>query len=194
MTIVFAAAARFMLAYPAARIWRGSGGLLEKERRMKKNRKKAKPVPAGYRAVTPYLACGDAARAIEFYKKAFGAREVMRMPGPDGRIGHAEVKIGDSRVMLTDEYREMDFLSPLTRGGTTVHIHLYVSDVDKIAERAVSAGAKLVHPVQDKFYGDRVGTVRDPFGHVWHIATHVEDLSMAELRRRGAKAMKEMGG
>jgi PhnB protein len=163
---------------------------------MKKQRarRKVKPVPAGYHSVTPYLACGDAARAIEFYKKAFGAAEVMRVPGPGGRIGHAEVKIGDSRVMLTDEYREMDFLSPLTRGGTTVHIHLYVSDVDRLAERAVAAGAKLVHPVQDKFYGDRMGTVQDPFGHVWHIATHTEDLSMAELRRRAGKAMKETGG
>jgi PhnB protein len=157
---------------------------------MKKARKKAKPIPKGYGSVTPYLACGDAARAIDFYKKAFGAKEVMRMPGPDGRIGHAEVKIGDSRIMLTDEYREMDFLSPLTRGGTTVHIHLYVSDADRTAERAVGAGARLLNPVQDKFYGDRTGTVQDPFGHVWHIATHVEELSMTELRRRGEKAMK----
>ena len=168
---------------------------------MKKQRKKAtrkakavKPIPPGYHSVTPYLACGDAARAIDFYKKAFGAVEVMRMPGPNGKIGHAEVKIGDSRVMLTDEYREMDFLSPMTRGGTTVHIHLYVADADKMAERAVGAGAKLVHPVQDKFYGDRTGTVQDPFGHVWHLATHTEDLSMAELRKRGEKALKEMGG
>jgi hypothetical protein len=98
-------------------------------------KKKVKPIPDGYHAVTPYLACGDAARAIEFYKKAFGAAEVIRIPGPNGTIGHAEVKIGDSRVMLTDEYREMDFLSPLTRGGTTVHIHLYVADADKMAER-----------------------------------------------------------
>jgi len=151
-----------------------------------------KPIPAGYHSVTPYLACGDAARAIDFYKKAFGATEVMRMPGPGGTIGHAEVKIGDSRVMLTDEYREMDFLSPMARGGTTVHIHLYVADADKMAQRAVGAGAKLLHPVQDKFYGDRTGTVRDPFGHVWHLATHTEDLSMAELRKRGEKAIKEM--
>ena len=161
--------------------------------RSKAKAKKVKPVPAGYHTVTPYLACGDAARAIEFYKKAFGAAEVMRMPGPDGKIAHAEVKIGGSRVMLTDEYREMDFLSPLTRGGTTVHMHLYVADVDKMADRAVGAGAKLLHPVQDKFYGDRTGTVRDPFGHVWHIATHTEDLSMAELRKRGEKALKEIG-
>jgi PhnB protein len=184
-----------MAAQGAARIWHGNGGLLQDEERpMKKARKKAKPVPKGYGTVTPYLACGDAARAIEFYKKAFGAKEVMRMPGPGGTIGHAEVKIGDSRIMLTDEYREMDFLSPLTRGGTTVHIHLYVGDADKTAERAVSAGARLLHPVQDKFYGDRTGTVQDPFGHVWHIATHVEDLSMAELRKRGEKALKSATG
>jgi PhnB protein len=164
---------------------------------MKKARKKAKkarrvrPIPAGYHSVTPYLACGDAARAIEFYKQAFGAAEVMRIPGPSGTIGHAEVKIGDSRVMLTDEYREMDFLSPLTRGGTTVHIHLYVADADKMADRAVSAGAKLVQPVQDKFYGDRTGSIRDPFGHVWHLATHVEDLSKAEMKKRAEKALAQ---
>ena len=167
---------------------------MKKARKTAKKRKAVKPVPTGYHSVTPYLACGDAARAIDFYKKAFGAVELMRMPGPNGKIGHAEVKIGDSRVMLTDEYREMDFLSPMTRGGTTVHIHLYVADADKMAERAVGAGAKLVHPVQDKFYGDRTGTVQDPFGHVWHLATHTEDLSMAELRKRGEKALKEMGG
>ena len=154
---------------------------------MKRSRKKVKAIPDGYHAVTPYLACGDAARAIEFYKKAFGAAEVLRIPGPNGTIGHAEVKIGDSRVMLTDEYREMDFLSPLTRGGTTVHIHLYVADADKMAERAVQAGAKLLHPVQDKFYGDRTGSVQDPFGHVWHLATHTEDVSLAELKKRAQK-------
>lgn len=158
----------------------------------KKPKRKVKPVPAGYHSVTPYLACGDAARAIDFYKRAFGAAEVVRMPGPDGKIAHAEVRIGDSRVMLTDEYREMDFLSPLTRGGTTVHIHLYVADADKMADRAVGAGARLLHPVQDKFYGDRTGTVQDPFGHVWHIATHTEDVPMAELRKRGEKALKAM--
>jgi PhnB protein len=153
--------------------------------------KRVRPVPAGYHSVTPYLACGDAARAIEFYKKAFGAAELMRIPGPNGSIGHAEVRIGDSRVMLTDEYREMDFLSPLTRGGTTVHIHLYVADVDRMAERALAAGAKLLQPVQDKFYGDRTGSIRDPFGHVWHLATHTEDLSKAEMKRRAEKALAQ---
>lgn len=161
---------------------------------MKKKRRKVKPIPDGYHAVTPYLACGDAARAIEFYRKAFGARELIRVPGPNGKIGHAEIRVGDSRVMLTDEYREMDFLSPLTRGGTTVHLHIYTSGVDKAVERALAAGAKLLHPVQDKFYGDRMGTVQDPFGHVWHIATHVEDLSVAELKKRGEKMAKEMAG
>jgi len=153
-----------------------------------------KPIPDWMHSITPHLVCDGAAAAIEFYKKAFGAAEVVRMPGPDGKVAHAEVKIGDSRVMLTDEYREMDFLSPLTRGGTTVHIHLYVADADKMADRAVGAGARLLRPVQDKFYGDRTGTVQDPFGHVWHIATHTEDLSMAELRKRGEKALKEMSG
>jgi PhnB protein len=151
-------------------------------------------IPAGYHSVTPYLACGDAAGAIEFYKKAFGAAEVMRMPAPGGKIGHAEVKIGDSRVMLTDEYAQMNFLSPQSRGGTTVHIHLYVKDVDAMMERAVAAGAKILREVKDQFYGDRTGSLEDPFGHVWHIATHKQDLSMAELRKGAEKAMKEMGG
>ena len=156
---------------------------------MKKSAKKVKPIPAGYHSVTPYLACGDAAGAIGFYKKAFGAKEILRVPGPGGKIGHAEVQIGDSRVMLTDEYREMDFLGPVSRGGTTVHIHVYMPQVDKVIERAVNAGAKLVHPVTDKFYGDRMGTVQDPFGHVWHIATHTEEVPMKELKKRAEKAM-----
>ena len=161
---------------------------------MKKKASKVRPIPAGYHSVTPYLACGDAAGAIDFYKKAFGAKEILRVPGPGGRIGHAEIQLGDSRIMLTDEYREMDFLGPLTRGGTTVHIHLYMNAVDKRVERAVAAGAKLLNAVQDKFYGDRMGSVQDPFGHVWHIATHTEDLSKAELKKRAEKAMKQTSG
>jgi PhnB protein len=156
--------------------------------------KKVNFIPPGYHTVTPYLACADAAAAIEFYKKAFGAVEVMRMPAPGGKIGHAEVRIGDSRVMLTDEYREMNFLGPQSRGGTTVHIHLYVKNCDALFKKAVDAGAKVLQELQDKFYGDRTGSIEDPFGHVWHIATHKEDLSMAELRKRGEKAMKEMAG
>ena len=159
-----------------------------------KKARKVKPIPAGYHAVTPYLSIRAAAQAIEFYKKAFGAAEVMRMPGPDGKLGHAEIRIGDSRVMLSDEYPEMAFMGPQTRGGSTVHIHLYVKDVDATTARAVAAGAKLIRPIEDKFYGDRTGSIEDPFGHVWHLATHKEDLSMAELRRRAGKAAKEMGG
>jgi PhnB protein len=158
-----------------------------------KVRKKVSFIPRGYHSVTPYLACKDAAGAIEFYRKAFGAAEVMRMPAPGGKIGHAEIRIGDSRVMLTDEYPEMDFLSPQTRGGTTVHIHVYVRGVDAMVERAVAAGAKLLREVKDQFYGDRSGSVQDPFGHVWHLATHVRDLSPAALRKGAEQAMKDMG-
>ena len=157
-------------------------------------RKKVSFTPTGYHSVTPYLACGDAAAAIEFYRTAFGATEVMRMPGPGGRIGHAEVKIGDSRVMLTDEYAEMNFVGPLSRGGTTVHLHVYVKDVDAMMQRAVTAGGKLVREIKDQFYGDRTGALEDPFGHVWHLATHKEDLSMAEMKRRGEAMAKEGGG
>jgi PhnB protein len=157
-----------------------------------KARKKVSFIPRGYHSVTPYLACKDAAGAIEFYRKAFGAAEVMRMPAPGGKIGHAEIRIGDSRVMLTDEYPEMDFLSPQTRGGTTVHIHVYVRGVDAMVERAVAAGAKLLREVKDQFYGDRSGSLQDPFGHVWHLATHVRDLSPAALRKGAEQAMKDM--
>ena len=157
---------------------------------MAKKRAKVKPVPAGYPAVTAYLACGDAAAAIDFYKKAFGAKELMRMPGPAGKIGHAEVRIGDSRVMLADEYPDIDFLGPLKRGGSAVHLHVYVPNVDKVVERAVAAGGKVLQPIQDKFYGDRTGSVQDPFGHVWHIATHVEDVPPRELKKRAAEASR----
>ena len=156
--------------------------------------KKVQPIPAGYSAITPYLSVRGATQAIEFYKKAFGAKEIMRMPGPEGKLGHAEIRIGDSRVMLSDEYEAMAFLSPQARGGTTVHIHLYVKDVDATVARATAAGAKLARPVQDQFYGDRTGSIEDPFGHVWHIATHKEDLSMAELKRRAEQAAKQASG
>jgi PhnB protein len=158
-----------------------------------KSRKQAvKPIPPGYHTVTPYLACGDGDAAIEFYKKAFGAIEKVRMPGPDGKVAHAEVAIGDSRIMLTGEYAAMGFLSPASRGGTTVHIHLYVKDTDALTERAVKAGAKLLRKVEDQFYGDRMGTVQDPFGHVWHLATHIEDVSPKELKQRAEKSMNAM--
>ena len=158
-------------------------------------RKKAvKPIPDGYHTLTPYLCLQDAKQAIDFYKKAFGARELMRLDAPGGKIGHAEIKIGDSIIMMADEFPGMDFLSPLTRGGTTVNLHLYVKKVDEMVDGAVKAGAKLLRPVKDQFYGDRTGCVQDPFGHVWYLATHTEDLSKAELRKRADAAMKEMAG
>jgi PhnB protein len=149
-------------------------------------RTKTKPIPKGYHAVTPYLSVQGAADAIAFYKKAFGAKEVMRMPGPRGTIGHAEVQIGGSRIMLADESPEINFRSPRAIGGTPVTIHLYVEDVDKVAKKAVAAGAKLLRPVAEQFYGDRSGSMEDPFGHVWHIATHVKDIPTKELKKRAA--------
>ena len=145
------------------------------------------PIPAGYQALTPYLSIRGAADAIAFYKKAFGAAELMRMPGPEGKLGHAEIRLGDSRIMLSDEYAAMDFLGPQTRGGTTVHLHVYVKNVDGVIERALAAGAKLVRAAENQFYGDRTGTVQDPFGHIWHLATHVEDVRPAEMRKRAAE-------
>ena len=162
-------------------------------RKKKAARKKVSFMPKGYHTVTPYLACSDAAGAIEFYKKAFGAKERMRMPAPGGKVGHAEIVIGDSAVMLSDEYPAMAFLGPQARGGSPVHIHLYVRDVDRMVERAVAAGAKLLREVKDQFYGDRSGSLQDPFGHVWHLATHKEDLSLRELKKRAEKAAQAAG-
>ena len=150
-------------------------------------KKTVSPIPAGHPAVSPYLIVDDAPRALEFYKKAFGAKELMRHAGPDGRIGHAEIRIGDSIVMLADEHLEINAKSPKTVGGTPVSLHLYVKDVDAVARQAAGAGAKTVRPVQTQFYGDRSGTFEDPFGHQWHVSTHVEDVSPAELRRRAAQ-------
>jgi PhnB protein len=147
---------------------------------------RARPIPEGYHSVTPYLTIKDAARAIEFYKQAFGATEMFRMARPDGRVGHAELKIGDSPVMLSDEFPEMGARSPQTLGGTPVTIHLYVEDVDAVVRRAVGAGARLTRPVADQFYGDRNGSVTDPFGHVWWVATHQEDVPPDEMERRAA--------
>jgi len=145
-----------------------------------------KAIPEGYHTVTPYLILSGAGDAIAFYKKALGAEEVMRMADPGGKIHHAEIEIGDSRIMLADEHPEIQALSPKTVGGSPVSIHLYVADVDGAVERAVAAGAKLIRPVADQFYGDRVGGIEDPFGYRWFIATHNEDLTMDEIRRRAA--------
>jgi len=157
-------------------------------------KKKVAPIPAGYHAVTPYLSIRGAAEALEFYKMAFGAKEIMRMPGPDGKLGHAEITISGARIMLADEHPGMSILSPQARGGTTVSIYLYVGNSDATVERAVQAGAKVLRPVADQFYGDRTGTIEDPFGHMWHIGTHKEDLSKAELRKRAEKAMAQGSG
>ena len=159
----------------------------------KATKRKVSPIPKGYHSVTPYLSVRGGTAAIEFYKKAFGAKETMRLPGPKGDIGHAEIEIGGSRIMLADEYPEIDFLSPATRGGTTVTIHLYVPNADKMMQRATEAGGTVVQPMKDQFYGDRTGRLRDPFGHVWHLATHKEDLSMAELQKRAEQAAKGAG-
>jgi PhnB protein len=149
-------------------------------------KKKVRPTPKGYHAVTPYLSVKGAASAIAFYKKAFGAKEIMRMPGSGGTIGHAEIQIGDSRIMLADEYPEMNFRSPQAFGGTPVAISLYVQDVDRVVKKAIAGGAKVLRPVTDQFYGDRSGSLEDPFGHVWHVATHKEDIPMKELKKRAA--------
>jgi PhnB protein len=149
-----------------------------------------KPIPEGYHSVTPYLIVQGAAAALDFYTKVFGATELFRMPGPDGRIGHAEIKIGDSPIMLADEHPEIDALGPKTIGGTPVGILIYVTNVDTMFNQAVAAGAKVLKPLQDQFYGDRSGTIEDPFGHKWTIATHVEDVSPEEIQRRVAAMTK----
>jgi PhnB protein len=153
-----------------------------------------KAIPEGYHSVTPYLIVRGAAQALEFYKKAFGARELFRFPMPDGQIGHAEIRIGDSHVMLADEptdtvHQQMGHKSPKSLGGSSVSIMLYVEDVDSVAKQAIAAGAKEVRPVVDQFYGDRSGTFQDPFGHIWTIGTHKEDVSPEEMQRR----MKQQG-
>jgi PhnB protein len=145
-----------------------------------------KPIPDGYHAITPYLIVAGGAEALEFYGRAFGAIERERMQDPSGKIRHAEISIGDSRVMLADEHPEIGALGPATIGGSPVSIHLYVEDVDAVVGQAVAAGAKLTRPVADQFYGDRAGGITDPFGHHWHIATHKEDLTSAEIHRRAA--------
>jgi PhnB protein len=152
-----------------------------------------KAIPDGYHSVTPYLIIKGADRAIDFYKKVFGAAQRMRMDGPNATVGHAEIEIGGSAIMLADECPDMGFRSPQSIGGTGVSLHLYVNDVDACFNRAIAAGAKALRPVQDQFYGDRSGTLEDPFGHVWTISTHKEDLSHEELCKRAEAAMKQHG-
>ena len=152
---------------------------------------RVKEIPKGFHTVTPYLTVTDAARAIDFYKRAFGAEEVLRMDSPDGKIAHAEIKIGDSIIMLSDEMPGYS-RSPQSLGGTAVNIFLYVKDVDQIFQQAVAAGARINMPVSDMFWGDRYGQVTDPFGHSWSLATHKEDVLPEELRKRTQAAMSKM--
>jgi PhnB protein len=152
------------------------------------------PIPAGHHTVTPHMVLRNAAQAIEFYKKAFGAVEVMRMPGPEGKgVMHAEIKIGDSFIYMADEFPGTSLAAPEKFGGTTVSIHLYVKDADALFNQAVAAGAKVAMPLMDMFWGDRFGKLTDPFGHSWSIATRKEDVSPEEMGRRGAEEMKKMG-
>jgi len=150
-----------------------------------------RPIPEGYHTITPYLMVKGAAHAIDFYKKAFGAKEIFRMEDPNGRVAHAELQIGDSRVMLADEHPEMGFLAPRPGDRVPVGLLLYVEDVDKLAAQAQAAGATVERPVADQFYGDRTGNFLDPFGHRWTISTHVEDVSQEEMQRRMEHAMKK---
>ena len=152
----------------------------------------AKPIPEGYHTISPYLAVDDAAKAIEYYKQAFGAEETVRMNAPDGRIGHAELTIGDSHVMLSDPLPQSSTTPPKELGGTSGNIFMYVEDVDGVVQKAVDAGGTLTMEVEDQFWGDRFGSITDPFGHTWSIATHIEDLTPEEIEARGKAAMSAM--
>ena len=147
---------------------------------------KVKPIPDGYHTITPYMYINGAARALDYYKKALGAEEIMRHGGPGGKIMHAEIKIGDSIIMLADEFPEMNVKGPQAYGGSPMSLAMYVNDVDKVFNKAIAAGGKVVRPIKDQFYGDRSGTFTDPFGHTWTIATHKEDVSPEELKKRMA--------
>jgi len=151
-----------------------------------------KPIPDGYHTVTPYLAVDDAAEAIEYYKKAFGAKERVRMEAPGGKVGHAELEIGDSLVMLSDSFPQSSTRSPKELGGTSASVFMYVEDVDAVVKQAVDAGATVTMEVADQFWGDRFGSVQDPFGHLWSISTHVEDVPPEEMAERAKAAMAAM--
>jgi PhnB protein len=150
-----------------------------------------KPIPDGFHNVTPYLFIRGAGGAIDFYKKVFGAKEIVRMAGPIGQIMHAEIKIGDSMIMLADENPKAGAMSPQTAGGISVSLHVYLENVDAVVQKAIDSGAKLLRPVQNQFYGDRSGTLIDPFGHMWSVATHVEDVSPEEMKKRMAAAASQ---
>jgi PhnB protein len=152
---------------------------------------KVKPIPEGHNHVSPYLIVSGAARALDFYAQAFGAKELMRHTSPDGKVGHAEIRIGDTVVMLADEHPDHDAHAPGKFGGSPVSLHMYVEDVDKVWSQALAAGARIKRPLDNQFYGDRNGALEDPFGHTWNLSSHVEDVSMEELDRRVAAMMKE---
>jgi|SRR5262245_7265553 len=154
---------------------------------------KVNPIPTGYEAVTPYLIIRGASQAIDFYKKAFGATELMRIGGPDGKIGHAEIRIGKGILMISDEAPQMGHKSPQSFGGTPVGLAFYSEDVDALVKRATAAGAKVTQPVENKFYGDRAAGLTDPFGFTWYVATHVEDVPPEEMQKRAAAMHKEGG-
>ena len=158
------------------------------------NNLQVKPIPDGMHSITPHLVCAGAADAIEFYKKAFGAVETTRMPGPDGKLLHAAIRIGDSTVMLTDEFPDWKSFGPKSLKGTAVTIHLYVDDADAVAARAVAAGATVVMPMDDMFWGDRYGILEDPFGHRWSIGTHVRDVTPAEMQQAMQKMSQKKPG
>ena len=151
-----------------------------------------KPIPQGYHTVTPYLCVRDCAKAIDFYKRALGAAEISRMSGPGGGVMHAEIKIGDSRIMMSDEFPQSGVKSPQSLGATTTQLHIYVEDCDKVFQQAVSAGCKADMPPTDMFWGDRYGKLTDPFGHAWGVATHKEDVSKEEMERRGREFAAKM--
>ena len=153
-----------------------------------------KPIPEAYHTVTPYLIIEGAAEAIEFYKQAFGAKELFRFAAPGGKIGHAEIKIGDSPIMLADAYPDMGYNGPKSLGGSPVSLMIYVENVDTVFSQAVQAGATVKEAVSDKFSGDRIGSLIDPFGHVWHVSTHKEDVSLEEMEKRAKAASAGSSG
>lgn len=156
-------------------------------------KKKVLSTPKGYNTITPYLIVDNATNALEFYKKVFGAKEKMRMEKPNGQIGHSEIQIGDSKIMLADEFPEMGARSPKIFGGTPVSIHFYTKNVDEVIKHAIDAGATLLMPVDNMFYGDRSGSVEDPFGHRWYISTHIEDVTPAMMKKRAAAMFGKKG-
>lgn len=160
------------------------------KRKVKRVKKKVSAIPKGYNNITPYLIVDDAADAIHFYKKVFGAKEAFRMDRPDGKVGHAELKIGDTKIMIADVYPEMGAHSPRSYGGSPVSIHLYTKNVDGVVQKAVASGANLTRPVENMFYGDRSASLEDPYGHKWYVSTHIEDVTPAMMKKRMAQMSK----